>query len=279
MRINSTKLAEKRFRARYSAVLVGSWRIDVLLDKKQMHSFMLNQPDQLDLMLVDMLDNGDFDEILGSKTVPVREQNSSRNKGSKTVPVREQNSSLGKKVGNFGNLECVKQGLIIDVISTRKGTETIKIEFNSNSAVYRISKTYKGWESEEVIKGLEKRFDMFATKTKKENVIKLANRFYAIQKTKIEDAENRITNERSKTVPSCGVNPKIKAGKEAQAILNVLYADGAIPTQTTTNGKEIPVVYLSHKGSWHGKGKKPQWLKDYTANGGNLADIKIEISD
>ncbi|HFC91192.1 MAG TPA: hypothetical protein ENJ51_00095 [Leucothrix mucor] len=43
MRINSFKLAEKRFRARYEGVLVGSWRIDVLLDNKQVHSFMLNQ--------------------------------------------------------------------------------------------------------------------------------------------------------------------------------------------------------------------------------------------
>ena len=65
LRINSHKLAEKRFRTKYSAVLVGSWRIDVLLDKKQVHSFMLNQ---LDLF-----------QQKGSKTVPVKEQNSSLN--------------------------------------------------------------------------------------------------------------------------------------------------------------------------------------------------------
>jgi hypothetical protein len=61
MRINSATLAEKRFRTRYEGILLGAWRIEVSLDKRRVHSFMINQL-ELDL---------------GSKIVPLEEQNSS----------------------------------------------------------------------------------------------------------------------------------------------------------------------------------------------------------
>jgi len=41
MRIQSIKLAEKRFTAKYKPVLVGDWRIDVNLDNKLVHSFVI----------------------------------------------------------------------------------------------------------------------------------------------------------------------------------------------------------------------------------------------
>ncbi len=161
MRINSFKLAEKRFRARYEGVLVGSWRIDVLLDNKQVHSFMLNQ--------LDLFQQNDK----RNKTAPVKEQNSSPdNKGNKTAPSdKEQNSSF------------------------------------------------------------------------------------------------------------CGVNPCIQAGKLAMKVLIKNYSDGAIPTMTTGRGKAVPVIYLLDSNSWHGKGRRPRWLCDYEAKGGNLADIKINYDD
>ena len=75
-----------------------------------------------------------------------------------------------------------------------------------------------------------------------------------------------------------GINPKIKAGKLAMEVLKKNYSDGAIPTMTGARGQVYPVVYLMGRNAWHGKGRRPRWLCDYEAKGGNLADIKIEIA-
>lgn len=141
MKINSFKLAEKRFRARYSDVLVGAWRIDVKLDKKLVHSFMLNQ---LELEL-----------DLGNKIVPAKEQNSSPK----------------------------------------------------------------------------------------------------------------------------GVNPCIKAGKEAMKVLKRNYSDGTIPVTDTIKNGVVPVKYLYKSENWHGKGRRPRWLCNYEKSGGNLDDIRVDTSE
>ena len=144
MKINSFKLAEKRFRTRYEGILLGAWRIDVKLDKKLVHSFALNQL-ELDL--------------------PTPER-------SKIVPAKEQNSSL-----------------------------------------------------------------------------------------------------------SSGVNPCIKAGKEAMKVLERNYSDGVIPMIDTIRGKVVPVKYLWKHEQWHGKGRKPRWLCDYEDSGGKISDIKVDCSE
>ncbi len=78
--------------------------------------------------------------------------------------------------------------------------------------------------------------------------------------------------------PKTGVNPCIRAGKEAMKVLERVYSDGMIP-MAQWGRQVIPYKYLYKHDSWHGRGRSPKWLNDYKKSGKPISDINVDLSN
>jgi DNA invertase Pin-like site-specific DNA recombinase len=82
-------------------------------------------------------------------------------------------------------------------------------------------------------------------------------------------------NNRSPTTTNKNTPVTLKAGKLAQAIIDELYSDGAIPH---VNKLRVKYLWRDKKGElqrWAGRGRRPAWLNTFLQTGGDLKDIRL----
>jgi len=77
------------------------------------------------------------------------------------------------------------------------------------------------------------------------------------------------------TISAANQGTTIEAGKLAQAILDDLYSDGAIPL---VNNSRVKYLWRNANGEllhWTGRGRRPAWINRFLADNGNLNDIRL----
>ena len=64
--------------------------------------------------------------------------------------------------------------------------------------------------------------------------------------------------------------------KEAlQNVKNTIRTFGFTTKELGFSGDKTPVKYKLGSSSWSGRGRKPQWVLDYEAQGKSLQDLKV----